>query len=425
MIMQGDRYQSDDSTFHKWSNKGPMIGHGEHGGQWWIPVPKQADGTPAPPEVGNYLVNVNGGATYEFGQYDPSKETFTPSTNVTTAKLEGGQGGWWGAQQANDRMMMIGWALGDYHGAAGPGINFLTRLTLLREVHFDKKTNTLVSNPVPELTGLHTGTIASEKSVHLAPNAKHTVSGTDGGAASSADVNIKFSGLGADDVFGVCVLANLGISIAVTTVNNERFATVSHGPCSTLGTPEVGNAPVQRVMNGTDMPGNDYSVKHHDASFGYQGCQKACDADAKCVAWTWVVRGEGSKDGAGDCCLKDYQSCPDKNAICISGAKKASTNAPCGRKPGPPPGPKSGGGFPLFDETEVTVRVTPDRSVADFFVQGGRWSGTIAWLDKTPRASSASAVSVWSKKNALTADVEVFGMGCGWAYPSYTDKPTM
>ena len=87
------------------------------------------------------------------------------------------------------------------------------------------------------------------------------------------------------------------------------------------------------------------------------------------------MRGEGSGQGAGDCCLKDYQSCPDKNAICTSGAKKASTNAPCGHKPGPPPGPKSGGGFPLFDETEVTVRVTPDRSVADFFVQGGRAVG--------------------------------------------------
>lgn len=31
-------------------------------------------------------------------------------------------------------MLMIGWALGDYKGPAGPGITFLTRLTLLREV---------------------------------------------------------------------------------------------------------------------------------------------------------------------------------------------------------------------------------------------------------------------------------------------------
>ena len=41
------------------------------------------------------------------------------------------------------------WALGDFNGPAGPGIEFLTRLTLLREVNFDSKTNDLVSNPVP------------------------------------------------------------------------------------------------------------------------------------------------------------------------------------------------------------------------------------------------------------------------------------
>jgi len=48
--------------------------------------------------------------------------------------VQGGHGGWWGAQSANGRMLMIGWALGDYKGPAGPGITFLTRLTLLREV---------------------------------------------------------------------------------------------------------------------------------------------------------------------------------------------------------------------------------------------------------------------------------------------------
>jgi hypothetical protein len=56
--------------------------------------------------------------------------------------------GWWGAQMANERMMMIGWATPDFHGDAGAGISFLTRLTLLREVNFDTKTMNLVSNPV-------------------------------------------------------------------------------------------------------------------------------------------------------------------------------------------------------------------------------------------------------------------------------------
>eukprot|EP01047_Picozoa_sp_COSAG01_P051462 COSAG01_NODE_5314_length_4341_cov_8.060820_1_plen_418_part_00 len=145
-VMQGNRYQSNDSQFHEWANMGPMIGKGEHGGQWWIPMPGQVDGTPPPAGVPNMLVNVGGGDLYEWGTYHPSNETFTTSGKTTS--LEGGKGDWFGAQSANGRMLMIGWGLGDYHGPAGPGIDFLTRLTLLREVHFDAQTMDLVSNPV-------------------------------------------------------------------------------------------------------------------------------------------------------------------------------------------------------------------------------------------------------------------------------------
>ena len=41
--------------------------------------------------------------------------------------------------------------------------------------------------------------------------------------------------------------------------------------------------------------------------------------------------------------------------------------------------------MPLFDETVLTVRVLPDRSVADWFVQGGRWAATDGWSSPAPR----------------------------------------
>eukprot|EP01043_Picozoa_sp_COSAG02_P090271 COSAG02_NODE_27145_length_616_cov_0.818182_2_plen_90_part_01 len=89
---------------------------------------------------------------------------------------------------------MIGWVR-DYHGDAGPGIKFLTRLTLLREVNWDVKTQNLVSNPVPELLGLRTGVLASEKISSLPPIAgAHIVAKTGGGAAASADVVVNFTG---------------------------------------------------------------------------------------------------------------------------------------------------------------------------------------------------------------------------------------
>ena len=55
---------------------GKMIGKGEHGGQWWIPMPNQTDGSPPPAGTPDYLVNVNGGATYEWGDCTCSSPAF-------------------------------------------------------------------------------------------------------------------------------------------------------------------------------------------------------------------------------------------------------------------------------------------------------------------------------------------------------------
>lgn len=50
-----------------------------------------------------------------------------------------------GGTDNNGRMMMLGWATPDFHGNAGPGINFLTRMTLLREVNYEPTLQNLVS----------------------------------------------------------------------------------------------------------------------------------------------------------------------------------------------------------------------------------------------------------------------------------------
>ena len=84
------------------------------------------------------------------------------------------------------------------------------------------------------------------------------------------------------------------------------------------------------------------------------------------------------------------------------------------------------GTFPLFeDEEAVTVRILPDRSVVDFFVQGGRFSGTQSWISGTPRTPEASQITLYTETAGVTADIDVYGMGCGWEYPSYTENPTM
>lgn len=359
MVMQGARYQSNDTKFMHWKNQGEMVGHSENGGQWWMHTPNQIDGSAPPAGVADHIVNIRGGADYLFGNYDAAKETFTPwspdgpppptptpppgpapgpsPTGGQEAHLEGGGAGWWGAQMTHDpegkvkdRMMMIGWGTPDYHGPAGPGIDVVTRLTGMREVNFDTKTMNLVANPLPELKGLRTGVVASEKGVALpATGAVHAVALTAGGAAASADVEITFYGIGGTANFGACVLVNstneggLGISITVTNQSGTRIATVVAGECGA-------------------------TAKYHG-------------------------------------------------------------------------GPQ----IPLFDEETVTVRITPDRSLADFFVQGGRWAGTVAWMSKLPRKAEESAVVLWSNTAGVTADVDVYGMGCGWLFPSYTENPTI
>lgn len=86
----------------------------------------------------------------------------------------------------------------------------------------------------------------------------------------------------------------------------------------------------------------------------------------------------------------------------------------------------SGATFTIFaDEDEVVVRILADRSVADIFVQGGRWAATQGWQHTAPRKPEDSNVVVWSGSSGVGAQVDVHAMGCGWLNPSYTDDPTL
>ena len=410
---QGQRFQTTDATFHSWTNMGTFDGIGEHSGQWTMPVPAQIGGAPPPAGAPDMAINVNGGADYILGFYNAANESFAPSGTV--AHLEGGGADWFGGQGGadnNNRMMIVGWAMPDYNGPAGPGITFLTRLTLVREVNYDAELKSLVANPLPELAGLRSGVLASERGVALGA-APHVVAGTGGGAAASADVNITFSGLSQSSVFGACVLANdtfegLGIRLSMSPQSNY-------------------------YMPGIDMPGGDYNVTNVNYSDPHI-CQAACTADSNCQSFTYVKR----PPLVGSCCLKGSVPQQVPNPSCTSGTKRA-----------PPPGSvsvqvgscadamrgfsegsaaASSSSFPLRDgATSVTVRILPDRSVADFFVAGGRWSGTVAWLAKEPRGAADSTVSLFAAaaSTGVVADIDVWSMGCGWADPSYTDNPTM
>eukprot|EP01052_Picozoa_sp_SAG31_P017056 SAG31_NODE_1152_length_9642_cov_4.124489_7_plen_558_part_00 len=347
------RYQTSDSSFRSWTNMGlfPNVSNRNSwhacGGQWWVPVPSQIDGR-APPATGpNRLVNVGMGDQFLFGSYHPGNETFAfwspqNETPARQARLEHGTGTWFAAQgglgPAQDRMMILGWATPDYHGPSGgthSQVNFnLSRLTLLREVHYDAALGNLVSNPVAELRGLRTPTrLAHVSDLLLQPSAPVVIGGTEGGAAAAADVEIVWSGFSAGGDIGACVLSDS-----------------SGGGGSGLGI-------VIRMLAGV--------------------------ATAKVGACPTVMHPQGAT------------------------TTHSST-------------------FTMLEsEDVVAVRILPDRSVADFFVQGGRWAATVAWASETPRAAMDSAVVVWAQGEGVRVSVDAWGMGCGWVDPSFTERPTM
>ena len=86
-------------------------------------------------------------------------------------------------------------------------------LTGLREVSYDPKLATLISNPVRELVQLRNGTLASEQNVRVAPGTPHVVPGTGAPAdASTADVVLRIALPAATSTaaaVGVSVLANV------------------------------------------------------------------------------------------------------------------------------------------------------------------------------------------------------------------------
>ena len=233
---------------------------------------------------------------------------------------------------------------------------------LQREVNWDTKTQNLVSNPVPELLKLRSATpMASETIPSLAVNAPHIIAKTGGGAAASADIVVKFSG------FTNASKGSFGLCV------------LGNGQGTGNGTSGIGITINLVRKSGT-------AINHNLLPF------HVAIASGRCQ----ISRGTAS-----------FSAGTDAGKSTLDAGKLASH-------------------MQLFeDETELTVRVLPDRSVADWFVQGGRWAATDGWQGTEPRKPEDSNVMLWSSAAGVSAQVDVYGMGCGWLNPSYTEHPTL
>ena len=172
---------------------------------------------------------------------------------------------------------------------------------------------------------------------------------------------------------------------------------------------------LSRWMNDTDLAAGDYNVTHHlpDSGDTAVTCQALCDADTRCTAWVWVVRGLPA--GAADCCKKtSAHSCPAQPrqhpcdpCTLTSGVKTPDS---CYK---PPPPPVAFDVALLQGETSLDVRILVDRPVVEIFVQRGRGAFVAASNFSVGRASVHLVNDGTNVAVAVT--VNASGMGCGWA----------
>jgi len=177
---------------------------------------------------------------------------------------------------------------------------------------------------------------------------------------------------------------------------------------------------VQRLYNGWDLPGSDYSTLR-DASLtgdaSGKACQARCQSDGNCVAWTLVL---DSFDGDARCCLKN--SVP-------GGVHHAGEGIVSGVEPTHSSGGQAmtitmqdsgasleGQPFSIDAGDPVSMRVLVDNSIVEAYAQGGR---AVATRHYCPTSDNSAGLEIFnSGTEDITVDITVHRMDTANVKPS-------
>lgn len=154
-------------------------------------------------------------------------------------------------------------------------------------------------------------------------------------------------------------------------------------------------------MPGYDLPGGDYNTTTvHYADFRL--CERACDADTRCLAWTYRFNGMGPPVHAA-CSLKD-------KVPAATGPSDPTTLASGVKDPDhlPPPGTIDTLRM-MPDDTILSIRAYVDRSLTEVFWQNGRVAMTIA----TPSASG-TGMAVAANASVEVMESKVWSVEAIW-----------
>ena len=256
--------------------------------------------------------------------------------------------------------MNIGWAT--VCGGA-------SALTTLREIKYEPGTKSLVANPVEELIGLRTSSLANITApITIPAGTTSEVPGTKGvDAAASADVLVNFD-LPADGsaaIFGVCVLV---------------------GPITNATTGE----PLEQLQLQREVR----------------------------EGGPW--RPEGLCGDSGN--SSGIPVLANLSAVDENGARAGTVSIG---------GTNTMGGHPVFITVEkgisvFDIRVLVDRCIVEAFLMGGRHSFTsMGPQDVAERSKGAvpgvpgTAIMLMGHTDVTVNSVEVWEIGCGWTDPPY------
>lgn len=258
-------------------------------------------------------------------------------------------------------MLTLGWANGVGFDPLHMQHSYDTSgaLTVPRELNYDDTTQRLLSNPVHELSALRNGTVAAETQVSLTPGVLHTVAGTEGGVASSVDIEIEFAlptGTSEVATYSTIVLANAAYVVGGGGENASSGVVIA----LTLLPPRLGDS------NG---------VRKGVATISAVGA-------APCVA-------------ASPYC---ENATKPENGRAVSAPFTVRAN-----------------------ESVLTLRVLLDRVVVEAFVQGGQVAFTKSFVPPRWQNSAVhlfveggGGVARGSAVSGSSAKVGVWSMGCGW-----------
>jgi hypothetical protein len=102
---------------------------------------------------------------------------------------------------------------------------------------------------------------------------------------------------------------------------------------SVVGSLALTSSLVWAAEENVNRPGHTYAKYEVDSP---EACDRACDNEKRCVAWTYVRPGVEDEDAR--CNLKDHISAPVKDSCCISAV---DLDHPATRKAKPKPQPKA------------------------------------------------------------------------------------